>query len=408
MSPVKFIGAIFDTYNRGTTGVTPPSNNGTSQVLGMNIFWVLLTLCTASSLHPLGRVTGLREHKYNRYLRLLPLTALVDTVSFLIQCFFVPLAESREVVERTNASGLEDDSAPTTERGFFFGIRRLHLQIQGHTAARLVESIRAVSSQQDRGSRIWHAVIPHIVDFRARLFIDALIILQYAKLMSYSGLRWILVFATIYFAVWAGLEFILLISYGWSGRATQVLDEKDQRTIPHDTSVRSTTHIPVWVCSILLMLQIIGALTVVCVWIYLHTSSRYSNMKLVGKVLFWPCYLFDTCKISVTISLEFIAHFGFCYFYLLLILWGIAVVVPWLVFSYLVALFQILWLAFLLIAPFVVLLLPLRGHTVLFRLWGLLVLRIVLLLACVASIVYFAKFFDGSGTSKPAWTEHLL
>ena len=356
-----------------------------SQVTGMNIFWALLPLCAVCSLHPLGHAMGVKEHKYIRYLRILPLTAIVDAVVLLVECFSTPQQTQTLITPAENGS-------------FQQNVRR-------QATRRLLRSVSGLSKQQDASSRVWRAIIPFIVDIRPRLLLDAIVVLQYTKLMSYSGLRWSAALATVYFAIWLVNELVLLVAYGWSGRAAQLHTEDDEYDVSRATDDQDAKD-AVLVGKVLVAFQLFAICIVVGGWAYSKTSQKIISTSFILSLLFWPAQLF---VFVVDEYFGWLSKAGFqagwkVVLKLLLACLGFVTV---LLLVTILTFIQIFWLFLFYLIP--------RAAVKVYESWlarllkerELSLLRVIIGLIIVVVIVYLTRLFDGNGTSKPEWAENL-
>ena len=143
------------TSNEAVTGAAA---SDPSPVTGMNIFWPLLTLATACSLHPLGSAVGLPS-PFQRYVRTLPLSSLLDT-GVLLRQILLP----RSWPERSDS---------------------LHTAVRSRLQSTL-GSLAAHGHPTGGGPASW--LFPFVVDINARVLVDFVIVLQYAKLCAFHGI----------------------------------------------------------------------------------------------------------------------------------------------------------------------------------------------------------------------------
>ncbi|KAH7124528.1 hypothetical protein EDB81DRAFT_765346 [Dactylonectria macrodidyma] len=146
-------------------------------VNGINVFWILFTLCVACSIHPVGSSIGFAtEHR--RYVRILPLSAFIDTFYLFAEC--IQLARRQEL------------SFPAAA----FAVARQRLQETISPESKLVEALILILT----------------LDIRVRLLSNALLVFVYTKVWGYHGIPVSFTIATFYFSAWIGMEMVVLTS----------------------------------------------------------------------------------------------------------------------------------------------------------------------------------------------------
>ncbi|KAH7007785.1 hypothetical protein EDB80DRAFT_881279 [Ilyonectria destructans] len=172
-----------------TSPSTASETSGPEPVKGKDIFWILIALAVLSSFHPLGTGCGLPP-EWRRYARLLPFSALLDTIHLL------KLIHSRCENWR-------------------------HLREVRETSRALIEDI-LFSNIDDQNWRspevrkLLYWAVPWMLDVRPRTILNALVVLQYVKFYGYHGVPLSFAFGTAFFVAWIGLELAIFFAYGFS------------------------------------------------------------------------------------------------------------------------------------------------------------------------------------------------
>ena len=405
-------------------GAADGSNNGAQPVSGINIFWIIFVLAITSAWHPLGSSAGFPS-KIRRYIRLFPLTALLDT--FLLYAEFIitfldgrdqhrPLrhaARGTALRRLRNGALLDEDLANGTDD-------------DASVADDLPDGTGAIINDSNVG---WLTTIVLFIglDVRARLLSNALVVLVYAKILGYYGTPFSLAIATIQFASWVGNEVFLLFTYGFFmaqnvRQLTAAVDEQETTNtavLPSLPKVLSNIGRALWFAQA-------AALIGVGIWaaVSKFSSSSTPSPDTSG---FWDTYwhIVDVVMGKLAIPLEWYLNWvdpAFAFATGLLsgnIL--IAIISFPLSFTILMVIVEfevLLMVPFLLMGLFFVsapVWVPIATLSLLVRLsdlsWqglpSVLYARIGSAVVLGGLLVYYIVLWDPAGTSKAPWTENL-
>ncbi|OIW25992.1 hypothetical protein CONLIGDRAFT_708875 [Coniochaeta ligniaria NRRL 30616] len=173
------------------------SSPTTNTVGGMNIFWTILGLSLACSLHPLGSAGGF-SRDLTRYVRVLPFSSALDVLFFIYEYLLISKSDGwsfRKPVMDLATSRCRDT----------LGLR----------PPADVEQTLQVEDGGEQESTLVLALAFFALDIRSRLIQNALVVFLYTKMCGYHGLpRWFAI-ATIYFGSWVLMEIFLLFAYGF-------------------------------------------------------------------------------------------------------------------------------------------------------------------------------------------------
>lgn len=405
-------------------GAAGDGNNSAQPVSGINIFWIIFVLAITSAWHPLGSSVGFPS-KIRRYIRLFPLTALLDT--FLLYAeFIIAFLDGR------------DQHRPLRHAARGTALRRLRngalldenlvdgVDDDASVADGLPDGAGATINDSNVG---WLTTIVLFIglDVRARLLSNALVVLVYAKILGYYGTPFSLAIATIQFASWVGNEVFLLLTYGFFvaqnvRQLTAAVDEQEAT----NTTVLPSLPKALFKISRALWFAQAAALVGVGIWaaVSKFPSSSTPSSDTSG---FWDTYwhIADVVLTKLATPLEWYLNWtGPAFDFASGLLSGnilIAIISVPLSFTILIVIVELEMLffipvmfigLFLIFAPVWV---PIVTLSLLVKLsdlsWqglpSVLYARIGSAVVLGGLLVYYIVLWDPTGTSKAPWTENL-
>jgi len=192
-------------------------SNQPSPVLGITIFWILLTLCIVSSWHPLGSSSGFPS-KIRRHIRILPLTVLFDSVLLyweFVHCLVHDRQNrsARDLARQVAIRRLRTNTVVPEKIKHGDGVEMLPL---GGVIRRVTSAEEGTNANPSNTARWWlRAVVLFIgLDLRPRILSNILVLFLYTKIHAFQNTPFSMAIATVYFASWIGNEIFLFALYG--------------------------------------------------------------------------------------------------------------------------------------------------------------------------------------------------
>ncbi|KAL2134160.1 hypothetical protein VTI74DRAFT_859 [Chaetomium olivicolor] len=167
---------------------------------GMNVFWVLFSLISATALHPLSAAPGFSPD-VSRFIRTLPLCSLLDVLRLYSDRF------ARWELDRGQVSPRAAAQSIATQR-LRQGMRR--------------------APPEEGGSRLRAHLTLLYLEAWPRFLANVGMLLAYAKIWGFRGVGWLQALATVCFVIWATVELVLVTAFGIRSRIRDGLFDVDQ------------------------------------------------------------------------------------------------------------------------------------------------------------------------------------
>ncbi|KAM7187600.1 hypothetical protein V8F33_011156 [Rhypophila sp. PSN 637] len=198
-----------------------PTSDAAGEVDGMNIFWVLFILISATVLHPLGRAPGFSS-RFTRYVRILPLSSILDAIQIYVSC--IQTWRTRDLPFRKAARAicnerLQGNLPPADD------LRNASLPMQNRADSH--SDGDGDNSRQDMQSRLRFIIVQLYLDSIPRMLTNIGIVLTYAKICGFRRVPYSLAMATVYFSTWMSLEGFLLVGFWFRSPKQMLADSQD-------------------------------------------------------------------------------------------------------------------------------------------------------------------------------------
>ncbi|KAM7211035.1 hypothetical protein V8F06_013583 [Rhypophila decipiens] len=199
-----------------------PASDAAGEVDGMNIFWVLFILISATVLHPLGRAPGFYS-QFTRYVRILPLSGALDAIHMYVACIQawrsrgLPFRLAARAIcnERLQGNLPPADNLPNAS---------LPMQNQADSHS---DGDENNSRRQDMQSRLRFIITQLYLDSIPRVIVNIGIVLAYAKVCGFRGVPYSLAVATVCFSTWMSMEAFLVVAFWFRSPKRMLADGQD-------------------------------------------------------------------------------------------------------------------------------------------------------------------------------------